>query len=139
MNRLHLLMASALAGTCMSATAASFDYEILVVTCDAKSCSRLAERTIVAGSDGKAAFRQGDFRLEIETLASRSDAMDAKVSLDFAPAREDTAGGRPRGDGNQRVQVLVEPCTLKLGVFSSLAALASEGKVYRAWVRLAAR
>lgn len=140
MNKLHLLVFSTLAGICATATAASFDYDILVVACDASNCAKVAERTVVAGSGGKTAFQQDDFKLEIEPLALRGAEMEAKVSLDFLPSRQDAGGGwLGSARSNRRAQVLVEPCTLKSGVFSSLAALASGGKTYHAWVRLAAR
>lgn len=138
MNTLHLLMFSTLASICPAATAASFDYDILVVACDASNCAKVAERTLAAGSGGKTAFQQDDFKLEIEPLALRGEEMDARISLDFIPTRQD-GGWLGSTRSNQRMQVLVEPCTLKPGVFSSLAALASAGRTYRAWIRLAAR
>lgn len=138
MNKLHLLMFSTLAGICTAATAASFDYDILVVACDANNCAKVAERTL-AGGGARTAFQQDDFRLEIEPLALRGDGMDAKVSLDFLPSRRDGGGWLPTAGNHQRVQVLVEPCTLRPGIFSSLAGLASAGRTYRAWVRLAVR
>lgn len=136
-----LTAASALSAVCISASATPFDYDILVVSCDRNNCSKVAERTLPAGGSGKATFQQDDFKLEIEALSRRGQEMDAKVSLDFLPPfRQDAGGGWLGSDrSNQRVQVLVAPCTLKPGVFSSLAALASGGRTYHAWVRLAAR
>ncbi len=135
-----LTAAAALSITCIPASAATFDYDILVVSCDRSNCSKVAERTLAAGSGSKTAFQQDDFKLEIEALSVRDQEMDARVSLDFVPPfRGDAAGGWLAAASNQRVQVLVAPCTLKRGVFSPLAALASGGRTYHTWVRLAAR
>lgn len=134
-----LITAAVLGAVCVPASAAGYD--ILVVACDGSDCSRIVERTIAASSDGKTALRQDDFQLEIKALAQGTDGLLTRIVLDYLAPR-DAAESRPRSGGarsGQRMQVVQEPCTLKSGTFIPLAPLASDGRIYHTWVRLAAR
>ena len=129
----------AFATPALPATAGGFDYDLLIVACDQSNCQKVAERTVASGPTDRTEYSQDGLKLAIEAVARRSDAVDAKISLDVHPLAEGAAA--LRSDMRklaQRVQIFVEPCTLRQGAFSSVASFVSEGTIYRVWARLAA-
>ncbi|MDO8931709.1 MAG: hypothetical protein Q7U97_04885 [Rhodocyclaceae bacterium] len=138
MNRLFPLTFAALAGVATPGAAATFDYDLLIVACDESSCWRIAEQTLAAGPGDKAEYRGGGLKLQIETVARRPDAVDARISVDMRPPEENAMTSSPGTTlPVRRVQFNVEPCTLKHGVFSAVASFVNAGNAYRVWARLA--
>lgn len=138
MNFLPLLMFAVLVASAPLAAATSPDYDLLIVACDESSCRRVAEEKLAGVSGNMTEYRHDGLRLQIETIARRLDAVDARISLDVRPTDANASVLRS-GVRNlsQRVQVYVEPCILKQGAFSSVAAFVSAGIIYRVWARLA--
>ncbi len=139
MERIRLLVFIAFATHALPATSAGFDYDLLIVACDRSDCQKVAERTVAGGPTDRTEYSQDGLTLAIEAVARRSDAVDARISLDVRPLTDRAAA--LRSDVRQlarRVQIFVEPCTLRRGAFSSVAAFVSDGIIYRVWARLAA-
>lgn len=137
--RLCLLALPALATLAPSATAAGPGYDVLIVACDEAACRRVAEQTLAAGAGDLTEYRHDGMKLRIEALARRLDAVDARISFDVTPVTAAAAIARGGARGTpQQVHVNVEPCTLKPGAFSTVAAIVSAGIIYRIWARLTA-
>ena len=139
MDCLRPLAFLTIAAFALPVAAAGFDYDLLIVACNHSACKKIAERTFAAGPADSTEYRQDGLKLEIQTVAKRPDAVDAKVSLDVRPPALGAAVRRADvGDLAQHVHMLVEPCTLRQGAFSSVASFVSDGIIYRVWARLAA-
>ena len=134
----RLFLSALLAGLCMPAFA--FDYDLLIVACKNDSCERIAEQTLSGSLTEKIGYTRNGLQLQIETLASRLNEVDTQISLKVQSSEGHPSGAPPTLERlAQRLQVLVEPRTLKQGIFTPLSAFASEGTFYRIWARLAAR
>lgn len=139
MERIRLLVFIAFATFTPPTAAAGFDYDLLIVACDRSDCQKVAGLTVAGGPADRTEYSQGDLKLAIEAVARRSDAIDAKISLDVRPLAQRAAVLRTNVSRlAQRVQIFVEPCTLRRDAFSSVAAFVSDGIIYRVWARLAA-
>ena len=134
----RLFLPALLAGLCQPAFA--FDYDLLIVACKNNSCQRIAEQTLSGSLAEKVGYSRDGLQLQIETLASRLNEVDTQISLRIQRGDSRAAATPPALEKlAQRLQVVVEPHTLKQGIFTSLSAFASEGTFYRIWARLAAR
>lgn len=139
LNRLTLPAFVALAAFASSTAAAGLDYDLLIVACNESACRRVAERTLAGGPADTAEYNQDGLKLQIETVAMRADAVDARVSLDVHPPEDGDAALRSGMKRlAQRMRVYVEPCTLRQGAFSSIASFVNAGSNYHVWARLAA-
>lgn len=134
MNTARIAMLATLAGLAMPVQASNSAYDLLIVACDNIGCKRITDQTIPVGLANLTEYNRNGLRMLIETLARRGNEEDARVSLDVRPNA--AAGVTPTAG---RVQILVEPCTLRTGAFSSVASFISEGKVHHVWARLTAR
>lgn len=134
MNTARIVMLAVLAGVAMPVQAANSAYDLLIVACDNVGCKRIADQMVPVGLANVTEYNRNGLRMLIETLTRRGNEEDARVSLDVRPSG---ASGATPATG--RVQILVEPCTLKTGAFSSVASFISEGKVHHVWARLTAR
>lgn len=140
MYRLRLPLLAMLVGLAQPATASDLGYDLLVVACGGGNpCAKIAERTLPGGHANVGEFDQDGLRIQIQATVIRSDAVDARISLAFRPA-ENIAVAWRSGTARplHRVQITVEPCTLKQGAFRSITSFINEGTTYQVWARLAA-
>ncbi|MBI4984242.1 MAG: hypothetical protein HZC24_02545 [Rhodocyclales bacterium] len=136
--KLRLMLAAILAGLSVQADAAAFDYDLLIVACRNDSCRRVAQQTVSGSLTQRVGYDADGLQVHIETLAARLNEVDTRVSLKIQTDDLRTSAVQPRLEKlAQRLQVLVEPRTLKRGIFIPLSSFASEGTFYRIWARLA--
>ena len=135
---LRLPLLAFLTGLYLPAGAAAFDYDLLIVACRNDSCERITEQTLSGSLAEKIGYSRNGLQLQIETLASRPNEVDTQISVKVQPDSNRSAAPSIQEKLSQRLQVVVEPRTLKQGIFTPLSAFASEGTFYRIWARLAA-
>ncbi len=135
---LTLLTLVGLSSFAVSASAANSSYELLILACDSATCERLDDQTIAGGIENLVEYNRNGLKLQIETIARRSNEADTRVSLNVGPAGETAGAWRAaKVSFAQRVETLVVQCTLKRGAFRPLTSFVSGGTNYQIWARLA--
>ncbi|MCK9389632.1 MAG: hypothetical protein M0Q22_14715 [Sulfuritalea sp.] len=134
MMTIRFLLSILLAASWLPANAAGFDYDVFIMACKRHSCTQVVER-MIENID----YSQNGLQLHIDTLSSRSNEVDARVSMKFQPG--DDLSSSPQLGVTKLVpeyKVSIVSRTLKRDVFTSISAFASGDAVYQVWARLTA-
>lgn len=112
-------------------------YELFVVACDVSACHRVVETTIDANLRNPGQAHQPGIRLQVETVAIRSDAAEVKVVVDLQPDLLATQVASAGQDSGGHLHVQVGPHTLRPVRFSPIATVSTAGQSFQIWGRLA--
>jgi hypothetical protein len=115
----------------LSVGAAETDYQLLIVSCDPAQCQRVAEPRIVTRGNQKADFRRHNMKVEIETLHSQADEVDANVRIEIV-----NPGGSQTATSALRRTLFELPCRLTSKALTSLATFGADGAIYHVWAKI---
>lgn len=134
---MRILIAILLLGLACPTRAEPFGYELFVVACDISACHRVVETTIDANLRNQGQAHQPGVRLQVETMAVRSDAAEVRVAVDIQPELLPVQVASPGQDSGGHLRVQVGPHTLRPVRFSPIATVSTAGRSFQIWGRLA--
>lgn len=133
---MRMIAAILLAVLSLASHAEAIGYDFLVVSCSSLRCDRLLEGTWSGDSREATQYRQNGIQIQVLPLATRPDAVDARVTIEIQADPPATSSPVPQATRSEHLRVVVEPQRLRPVRYRTVASLSRDDVTYQVWARL---